>query len=96
MQLLFNIIGSTPKPSSSRRIAAVFKPSTGEQKAELPLSSVADLDEAVTVTRAAPGLELENIKATSPRSVPRDFAAGRTQPCNGCATSGIRRDCIVA
>jgi len=47
MERIANAIGGRLDPSSSGRFAAVFNPATGEQTAELNLSSAAEVDRAV-------------------------------------------------
>jgi len=51
--VLPNIIGGKHVPSSSTRRLAVTNPSTGDILAEVPLSTVADLDAAVTAAAIA-------------------------------------------
>jgi malonate-semialdehyde dehydrogenase (acetylating)/methylmalonate-semialdehyde dehydrogenase len=56
MQTIQNAIGGRKVTSASRRIAPVYNPATGEQTAELPLSTAAELDAAVgTAKQAAEG-----------------------------------------
>ncbi|KKB08019.1 CoA-acylating methylmalonate-semialdehyde dehydrogenase [Devosia chinhatensis] len=47
MQIIENAIGGKRSVSSSTRRVPVFNPATGEQSAELPLSTLAELDQAV-------------------------------------------------
>jgi len=53
MQRIGNLIGFKPVESTSGRAAPVFNPATGEQVAELGLSSEADVDKAVQAAKAA-------------------------------------------
>jgi malonate-semialdehyde dehydrogenase (acetylating)/methylmalonate-semialdehyde dehydrogenase len=53
MQRIGNLIGFEPVDTTSGRTSAVFNPATGEQIAELGLSSVADVDKAVQAAKAA-------------------------------------------
>ncbi len=53
MQRLDNVIAGKRKPSASKRTAPVFNPATGEQTAELPLSTAAELGDAVAAAKAA-------------------------------------------
>ncbi|HXG78233.1 MAG TPA: CoA-acylating methylmalonate-semialdehyde dehydrogenase [Methyloceanibacter sp.] len=56
MQTIQNAIGGHKVASASPRRAAVFNPATGEQTAELPLSTAAEVDAAVAVAkRTFPG-----------------------------------------
>ena len=48
-----DIIGGALSPSTSPRRAPVFNPATGEQTAELPLSTAAELDAAVAAAKLA-------------------------------------------
>ena len=48
MDIISNIIGGEAATSASQRRAPIFNPATGEQSAELPLSTPAELDAAVT------------------------------------------------
>jgi len=53
MDRISNAIGASLAPSASDRVAAVFNPATGEQVAELPLSTVTEVDAAVAAAKAA-------------------------------------------
>lgn len=53
MERFMNAVGGKLVASTSARTSAVFNPATGEQTAELPLSTVAELDAAVQVAKAA-------------------------------------------
>lgn len=53
MQVIENLVGGKKQRSASTRNAPVFNPATGEQTAELPLSTAAELDAAVAVAKAA-------------------------------------------
>ncbi|WP_422371273.1 CoA-acylating methylmalonate-semialdehyde dehydrogenase [Hoeflea sp.] len=53
MQIIENAIGGKLAISSSERRSAVFNPATGEQIAELPLSTVDEINEAVANAKAA-------------------------------------------
>jgi malonate-semialdehyde dehydrogenase (acetylating)/methylmalonate-semialdehyde dehydrogenase len=53
MDTIANAIEGRLEPSSSGRTAPVFNPATGEQVAELRLSSAADVDRAVQAAKAA-------------------------------------------
>ena len=53
MYLVDNAIGAQRQVSGSKRRSPVFNPATGEQIGELPLSTLAELDDAVTVAKAA-------------------------------------------
>ncbi|MBZ9936689.1 CoA-acylating methylmalonate-semialdehyde dehydrogenase [Mesorhizobium sp. BR1-1-16] len=53
MDKIANLIGGKKQPSASARMAPIFNPATGEQIAELPLSTAAELDAAVAVAKAA-------------------------------------------
>ncbi|WP_436639840.1 CoA-acylating methylmalonate-semialdehyde dehydrogenase [Microbaculum sp. FT89] len=53
MDRIANAIGDTVAPSSSARVSPVFNPATGEQIAELPLSTVAEVGRAVAAAKAA-------------------------------------------
>ena len=53
MDRISNLVGGKKQPSVSARTAPIFNPATGEQTAELPLSTVAELDAAVAVAKAA-------------------------------------------
>jgi malonate-semialdehyde dehydrogenase (acetylating)/methylmalonate-semialdehyde dehydrogenase len=56
MQTIQNAVGDRKVTSASRRIAPVYNPATGEQTAELPLSTAAEVDAAVAAAkRAFPG-----------------------------------------
>jgi len=52
-EIIPNAIGGAPAPSSSTRRQPVFNPATGEPVAELPLSTVEELDAAVAAAKAA-------------------------------------------
>jgi malonate-semialdehyde dehydrogenase (acetylating)/methylmalonate-semialdehyde dehydrogenase len=53
MQRIANAINGQVEPSGSGRSSAVFNPATGEQSAELGLSSAADVDRAVQAAKQA-------------------------------------------
>ncbi|HEY8263214.1 MAG TPA: CoA-acylating methylmalonate-semialdehyde dehydrogenase [Methyloceanibacter sp.] len=53
MQTIQNAIGGRKVTSVSKRIAPVFNPATGEQIANLPLSTARELDAAVEVAKKA-------------------------------------------
>ncbi|MEP3279617.1 MAG: CoA-acylating methylmalonate-semialdehyde dehydrogenase [Stappiaceae bacterium] len=53
MDRIHNAIGGASSPSNSGRTAPVFNPATGEQSAELGLSSAAEVSDAVTAAKAA-------------------------------------------
>ena len=53
METISNVIGGRLVRSASQRTAPVFNPATGEQSAVLPLSTAAELAEAVAAARAA-------------------------------------------
>ncbi len=53
MQRIANVINGRVEPSKSARAAPVFNPATGEQSAELGLSTAAEIDEAVQAAKAA-------------------------------------------
>jgi malonate-semialdehyde dehydrogenase (acetylating)/methylmalonate-semialdehyde dehydrogenase len=53
MQMIHNAIGGQHVAVTSGRKSAVYNPATGEQSAELGLSSVADVDTAVKAAKAA-------------------------------------------
>jgi malonate-semialdehyde dehydrogenase (acetylating) / methylmalonate-semialdehyde dehydrogenase len=53
MHTIENAIGGKRTVSKSTRRQGVFNPATGEQSAELPLSSVAEVDAAVQAAKAA-------------------------------------------
>ncbi|MCX5480934.1 CoA-acylating methylmalonate-semialdehyde dehydrogenase [Kaistia geumhonensis] len=53
MQVIDNLVGGKKQRSASTRNAPVFNPATGEQTAELPLSTAVELDAAVAVAKAA-------------------------------------------
>ena len=53
MDIISNIIGGEAATSASQRRAPIFNPATGEQSAELPLSTPAELDAAVTAAKLA-------------------------------------------
>ena len=53
MERIANAIGSGSAASQSGRVAPVFNPATGEQSAELGLSSAAEVDAAVQAAKAA-------------------------------------------
>ena len=53
MQIIENAIGGKRVVSSSTRKSAVYNPATGEQIAELPLSTNAEIDAAVAAAKAA-------------------------------------------
>ena len=52
-EIIHNAIGGAPAPSASTRRQPVFNPATGEPVAELPLSTVDELDAAVQAAKAA-------------------------------------------
>jgi malonate-semialdehyde dehydrogenase (acetylating)/methylmalonate-semialdehyde dehydrogenase len=52
MQRIANAINGSVEPSASGRTSAVFNPATGEQTAELGLSSAAEVDKAVQAAKA--------------------------------------------
>src|SRR5206468_10310866 len=53
MQRIGNLIGGKPAETTGGRFSGVFNPATGEQVAELGLSSVEDVDAAVRAAKAA-------------------------------------------
>ncbi len=53
MDRIHNVIGGASSPSNSGRTAPVFNPATGEQSAELGLSSAAEVSDAVTAAKTA-------------------------------------------
>ncbi len=53
METISNIIGGKLVHSASQRTAPVFNPATGEQSAVLPLSTAAELGQAVAAAKAA-------------------------------------------
>jgi malonate-semialdehyde dehydrogenase (acetylating)/methylmalonate-semialdehyde dehydrogenase len=53
MERILNGIGGETVASTSDRISAVFNPATGEQIAELPLSTVEEVNSAVEAAKAA-------------------------------------------
>ena len=53
VEIISNIIGGVAATSASQRRAPIFNPATGEQSAELPLSTSAELDAAVTAAKLA-------------------------------------------
>jgi malonate-semialdehyde dehydrogenase (acetylating)/methylmalonate-semialdehyde dehydrogenase len=53
MQTIMNAIGGKLARSTSPRVAPIFNPATGEQSAELPLSTTAELDAAVAAAKLA-------------------------------------------
>jgi malonate-semialdehyde dehydrogenase (acetylating)/methylmalonate-semialdehyde dehydrogenase len=53
MQTIQNAIGGRKVTSASKRIAPVFNPATGEQIANLPLSTAVEVNDAVEVARKA-------------------------------------------
>jgi malonate-semialdehyde dehydrogenase (acetylating) / methylmalonate-semialdehyde dehydrogenase len=53
MHTIQNAIDGSKLTSSSRRMAAVFNPATGEQTASLPLSTVEEVNEAVAAAKKA-------------------------------------------
>ncbi len=53
MQRIANVINGKAEPSASGRVSPVFNPATGEQTAELGLSSAAEVDRAVQAAKAA-------------------------------------------
>jgi malonate-semialdehyde dehydrogenase (acetylating)/methylmalonate-semialdehyde dehydrogenase len=53
MQTIQNAIDGRKVTSSSRRVAPVFNPATGEQTAELPLSTAAEVSSAVAAAKKA-------------------------------------------
>ena len=53
MQTIQNAIDGHKVTSSSRRIAPVYNPATGEQTADLPLSTVEEVNEAVAAAKKA-------------------------------------------
>jgi len=53
MDRIANAIGNTRAPSQSGRVAPVFNPATGEQIAELPLSTADEVNAAVAAAKAA-------------------------------------------
>ena len=56
MQSIHNAIDGSKVTSSSRRIAPIYNPATGEQTAMLPLSTAEEVNEAVAAAKkAAPG-----------------------------------------
>src|SRR5688572_16995114 len=52
MERIANAIGGQAEPSGSGRFVPVFNPATGEQSAELGLSSAAEVDRAVQAAKA--------------------------------------------
>src|SRR5687768_12636763 len=52
MERIANAIGGRLAPSGSGRVAPVFNPATGEQSAELGLSTTAEVDRAVQAAKA--------------------------------------------
>lgn len=53
MQIIENAYGGKRRLSASTRKSAIYNPATGEQIAELPLSSVEEINEAVAIAKAA-------------------------------------------
>jgi len=53
MQIIQNAIGGAKVTSSSKRIAPVYNPATGERIANLPLSTAADVNDAVAAAKTA-------------------------------------------
>ena len=53
MHTIQNAIDGSKTTSSSRRIAAVYNPATGEQIAEVPLSTVGDVNSAAAAAKSA-------------------------------------------
>ncbi|SFZ84734.1 malonate-semialdehyde dehydrogenase (acetylating) / methylmalonate-semialdehyde dehydrogenase [Devosia enhydra] len=53
MQVIENAIGGKRVRSASTRLAAVFDPATGEKTADLPLSTLSEIDAAVANAKAA-------------------------------------------
>jgi malonate-semialdehyde dehydrogenase (acetylating)/methylmalonate-semialdehyde dehydrogenase len=53
METISNIIGGQLTRSASQRTAPIFNPATGEQSAVVPLSTAAELSEAVAAAKAA-------------------------------------------
>jgi malonate-semialdehyde dehydrogenase (acetylating) / methylmalonate-semialdehyde dehydrogenase len=53
MDRIANAIGGATAPSSSARVSPVFNPATGEQIAELPLSSAEEVGKAVAAAKKA-------------------------------------------
>ncbi|MHA1549360.1 MAG: aldehyde dehydrogenase family protein, partial [Alphaproteobacteria bacterium] len=53
MGSISNIIGGMEVPSGSKRTAPIYNPATGEQSAELALSTSAELDAAVSAAKLA-------------------------------------------
>ena len=53
MERINNAIGGREVASNSGRVAAVYNPATGEQSAELGLSSAAEVADAIAVAKAA-------------------------------------------
>ncbi|MGV3651903.1 MAG: aldehyde dehydrogenase family protein, partial [Devosia sp.] len=53
MQVIENAIGGKRVRSTSTRLAAVFDPATGEKTADLPLSTLSEIDAAVANAKAA-------------------------------------------
>lgn len=53
MQTIDNLIAGKPRRSGSSRTAPIFNPATGEQTGVLPLSTAAELDEAVAIAKEA-------------------------------------------
>ncbi len=53
MNRVQNAIGGERTDSASKRAGALFNPATGEQTGEVPLSTAAELDDAVAAARAA-------------------------------------------
>lgn len=53
MERINNAVGGAEVASNSGRVAAVFNPATGEQSAELGLSSAAEVADAIAVAKAA-------------------------------------------
>ncbi len=55
MEMILNAIDGRKVKSASRRIAPVFNPATGEQVAELPLSTAEEVNTAVAAAKKAAG-----------------------------------------
>ena len=53
MDRIHNAIGGASSPSNSGRTAPVFNPATGEQSAEIGLSSAAEVSDAIAAAKAA-------------------------------------------
>ena len=53
MERILNGIGGETAASASSRTSAVFNPATGEQVAELPLSTVEEVNQAVAAAKQA-------------------------------------------